>query len=253
MSVNAIRWAYKQRCGSASAKAVLACLADFASDEGAAWPSLNAIAEQTELSRRSVIRAVGLLEENGFLDVERERTGAVNDRNTYRLNLSKAPSGVVTQCHPPSDRVSPPSDTVSPPVVTDCHPPGDTVAPGVVTQCHPNHHIEPPLNHQEGRAPEDGKRWSETWTVPAEWKQWAISAEGMTPAEADDEAANFRDFWIGVSGNRGVKQNWLATWRNSCRSERSRNARHRARQRTGGPRDGPLNANGLPIRDLTNA
>ena len=32
-------------------------------------------------------------------------------------------------------------------------------------------------------------------------------------------AAKFRDHWISQPGQRGVKVDWLATWRNWCREE----------------------------------
>jgi hypothetical protein len=32
-------------------------------------------------------------------------------------------------------------------------------------------------------------------------------------------AAKFRDHWIGQSGQRGLKADWSATWRNWCRRE----------------------------------
>lgn len=35
-------------------------------------------------------------------------------------------------------------------------------------------------------------------------------------------AAKFRDYWLGVPGQRGRKANWPATWRNFVRSERVR-------------------------------
>ena len=33
-------------------------------------------------------------------------------------------------------------------------------------------------------------------------------------------AAKFRDYWLGVPGQRGCKLDWPATWRNFVRSER---------------------------------
>jgi len=40
---------------------------------------------------------------------------------------------------------------------------------------------------------------------------------GLSPEEAGREAEKFRDYWISQAGQRGVKLDWPATWRNWCR------------------------------------
>lgn len=42
-------------------------------------------------------------------------------------------------------------------------------------------------------------------------------AEGFTWPEAEREAAKFVDYFRGAPGQRGVKADWPATWRNWCR------------------------------------
>ena len=80
MSVRATEWAREQRTGSPTAKAVLAYLAERADDDGECWPSVDLIAAETELGRRTVIRQLSTLESGGWLAVIRSRRG---DR--YRL------------------------------------------------------------------------------------------------------------------------------------------------------------------------
>ena len=82
MSVRAIEWARGRRTGSPTAKAVLAYLAERANDDGECWPSVDLIAAETELGRRTVIRALGTLAESGWLTVT--RTGK---SNLYRLAI----------------------------------------------------------------------------------------------------------------------------------------------------------------------
>ncbi|MGU3575660.1 YdaU family protein [Brucellaceae bacterium C25G] len=41
---------------------------------------------------------------------------------------------------------------------------------------------------------------------------------GLSEQDAHREADKFRDYWNGQPGQRGVKLDWLATWRNWCRS-----------------------------------
>lgn len=47
---------------------------------------------------------------------------------------------------------------------------------------------------------------------------------GLSQAEAEREALKFRDYWISQPGQRGVKLDWPATWRNWCRHAVERRA-----------------------------
>ena len=64
-----------------------------------------------------------------------------------------------------------------------------------------------------------GTRLPEDWTLPNEWRQWA---EGERP-DVDVEALgdSFRDFWVSKPGKDGRKLDWLATWRNWVRSQKT--------------------------------
>lgn len=57
---------------------------------------------------------------------------------------------------------------------------------------------------------------------------------GLSRQQAVSEAAKFRDYWISVSGSKGIKQDWPATWRNWCRSAFERIPASKAKQ--SGPR-----------------
>lgn len=72
---------------------------------------------------------------------------------------------------------------------------------------------EPPPNGG-GRA--RGTRLPEGSEFPDEWRQWAI-AEGC--AEPERIWPKFHDYWIAQPGQRGVKRDWFATWRNWVRKE----------------------------------
>lgn len=87
-----------------------------------------------------------------------------------------------------------------------------------------------------------GERLPADWTLPDDWLAWA-KGEGLNEATIRGEADRFRDYWRAQPGVKGRKLDWLATWRNWCRTVKDRQK----------PRDGPLSANGLGIPDLTNA
>jgi hypothetical protein len=68
-----------------------------------------------------------------------------------------------------------------------------------------------------------GSRLSPDWQLPKDWGLWAID-QGMDELSVRREADRFRDYWIGVAGARGVKLDWLATWRNWVRKASEQNA-----------------------------
>lgn len=45
---------------------------------------------------------------------------------------------------------------------------------------------------------------------------------GIHRRRAENEAARFRDYWAAQPGQKGVKMDWPATWRNWCRSTAER-------------------------------
>lgn len=61
-----------------------------------------------------------------------------------------------------------------------------------------------------------GSRLSPGWHLPKAWGDWAV-AEGLTEAEVRQESERFGDYWRGIPGAKGVKLDWLATWRNWIR------------------------------------
>jgi uncharacterized protein YdaU (DUF1376 family) len=63
-----------------------------------------------------------------------------------------------------------------------------------------------------------GQRLPEDWILTPERQDFARSL-GLDPVA---EFHQFRDYWLGVPGSRGVKADWDATWRNSCRRSASR-------------------------------
>lgn len=67
-----------------------------------------------------------------------------------------------------------------------------------------------------------GSRLPRDWALPREWGEWAVS-QGLTREQVRFEADGFKDYWIGVPGQKGVKSDWYATWRNRIRSFMQRN------------------------------
>lgn len=78
-----------------------------------------------------------------------------------------------------------------------------------------------------------GTRLSGDWTLPKSWGVWAIDEGGLPEPDVRQEASKFRDYWIGVSGSKGVKLDWQATWRNWIRKAVADRAKRNHRQMSG--------------------
>ncbi|MBF7696643.1 helix-turn-helix domain-containing protein [Acinetobacter rathckeae] len=131
-------------------KQVLNALADFASDNGVAYPSIDTLAAVTCLTGRSVINGISQLCEQGII-TKRVGTGG---NNIYTLHLEnfkgecKKPSRiylnnvdeVVNDVHHCTTFTSEPHSPTSEP--RSCG--SESHSLGVVNDVHPNHHI----NHQ---------------------------------------------------------------------------------------------------------
>lgn len=118
MSMGLMVAAMKIRVGNPLRKLVLIKLADNASDMGECWPSYQHIADQCEISRRSVMNHINALCEAGLLRKEIRKGGPKgNSSNVYFLTLDggapPAP-GVVQQIHQGNAAGSPPSESPVP-------------------------------------------------------------------------------------------------------------------------------------------
>ena len=119
MSMGLMVAAMKLRVGNPLRKLVLIKLADNASDVGECWPSYQHIADQCEISKRSVMNHIAALCESGLLRKEIRKGGPKgNSSNVYFLTLDgggapPAP-GVVQQIHQGSAAGSPPSESPAP-------------------------------------------------------------------------------------------------------------------------------------------
>lgn len=72
-----------------SSVAIMARLADFSSDEGVCWPSIETIARQLGAGPSTIRTAIAKLEKDGWLTRTQRRNGNRNASNVYRLNVAK--------------------------------------------------------------------------------------------------------------------------------------------------------------------
>ncbi len=127
--------AWLAKTGSPTAKLVLAALADHANANGYCYPSITRLAARCEVDRRTAMRAIRLLEQQGHIRAERK--SGVN--TSYIVNPTgdtESPVPQSHQCH------------TAPPPVTLCPPTRVTESPPPVTLCPPNRK-EPSVNPKE--------------------------------------------------------------------------------------------------------
>ncbi|SVJ58172.1 replication protein [Klebsiella pneumoniae] len=90
MSMDLMVQAMKIKVGNPLRKLVLLKLADNASDLGECWPSYQHIADQCEISKRSVMNHIQALCECGLIKKELRTGPKGNSSNVYQLNLRSA-------------------------------------------------------------------------------------------------------------------------------------------------------------------
>jgi len=85
VSVDATSWAWQQKTGKSTAKAVLLALADRAGADNTAWPSMATIAKDTEQDRKTVNASLRVLLAGGFIEDTGKRKGSTGKVVVYRL------------------------------------------------------------------------------------------------------------------------------------------------------------------------
>ncbi len=90
MSMELMVKAMKIRVGNPLRKLVLIKLADNASDQGECWPSYQHIADQCEISKRSVMNHITALCESGLVKKVSRKGEKGNSSNIYLLRLDGA-------------------------------------------------------------------------------------------------------------------------------------------------------------------
>ncbi len=219
MSMELMVKAMKIRVGNPLRKLVLIKLADNASDQGECWPSYQHIADQCEISKRSVMNHITALCESGLVKKVSRKGEKGNSSNIYLLRLDGAkdsPGG--------SANNSPPSAANS--------PGGAGVTPGGSAGDSPrtSHSFEPvkePVNEstigasadasaparsaRQEYSPEFEQAWQEYPkraggnSKSAAFKAWkARIREGIKPETMLDGVKRYAA-WVRATGNTGTQ------------------------------------------------
>ncbi len=249
MSMQLMVHAMHAKVGNPLRKLVLIKLADNANDHGECWPSYRHIADQCEISRRSVINHIDALVKAGFLQ-KTSRSGKCGDvANLYLLELggaSTAPGGA----SPALAGESPAPGGASP-----APPPSESPAP------HRTSHSSEPVKEATPLTPQGGNDAKSTrgekphssaihpraapqpkgaHPLPRDWLpspqlvDWAREKQLALDLAYHTEA--FCDYW---RDRRTKKIDWDASWRIWMRRENEksggRNAGNRGYRRNPTP------------------
>lgn len=205
MSFQAMAWAVGQQLPTRE-KFVLLMLANYASnDKWECHPSVNTLAENTGMSRDTVMRAIKELEGNGYLEILRRTVDGINLPNIYQLQKSAGGSSAVQGVVAHSDYRS------------------STQLPGVVAQSDSNLSLKP-INEPVSGKRTRGARLPEDWTLPNEYLDWVLNTfPSASVQQVQTIADKFKDYWIARAGAAALKADWFATWRNWIRTDFEKN------------------------------
>ncbi len=212
------------------AKAILLSLALRANDARQCWPSVKLIALDSGFGASTVKRALTQLSESGLIVRERRTNQDRGDPESTLYTVRGRPTPVQSEPTPsvqcgPSVQSGPTPSVQSGPGV------GSERAGGGSRAGHedPEKIQEDPAEkiQQRARKGTRGSRLSPAWRPDEELIAFARS-HGI--ADVDRAAAEFVDYWIAVSGHRGVKLDWSATFKNRIRmlAERKERGSYRA-------------------------
>src|SRR5688500_3752156 len=99
MSIDALSWAFNLDMPSPGAKLTLLALANYANEDGIAYPSLKSLAKKTSQSIRTVQSNLGLLERLGL--VARTQRLRANGSTTSALYTLKVGAGTPARADGP--------------------------------------------------------------------------------------------------------------------------------------------------------
>lgn len=155
MSMELMVKAMKIKVGNPLRKLVLLKLADNASDLGECWPSHQHIADQCEISKRSVIEHIKALVDMKLLRVENRVKNNEKQSNVYYLTLDKKSSAVNSL-----------------PSATDAQGGAGDSLPSSAGDAHRTSHLSEPVNEPSLSSDDDEKPTQQKSKYSPKFDQW---------------------------------------------------------------------------------
>lgn len=96
MSIEAINFVMRLHVGNSSQKFVMLAMANYANEEGCAYPSCSLLESITELNRKTILGAIRQLIETGHISDTGQRKGKTGQVIVYQINgLNSTKNGTV--------------------------------------------------------------------------------------------------------------------------------------------------------------
>lgn len=212
MSNRAITWAYEQAAGSVGAKAVLVALADKVDGDHQWRIKQDTLAQMTEQSVRAVRGHLAELERRGLIARTKNYADGRRKADTYTL-----PVAVMVAVHKAAEPAASAASKPARAAGKRRTVPADTVEtnrqnlPGVNPQDQPSQAKDVVRATRGTRLPDD-------WLRSDDDKKWQAD-HGIPDEFAREATASFRDHFKAAPGQKGVKLDWSATWRNWMRRD----------------------------------
>jgi hypothetical protein len=187
VSIEALNAVSKLAIMPSGRKFVAIALANYADENGACFPSVEKLAQWTSQGEKTVRRHLDDLEAEGFLTRERVRRED-GTLGVYRFVLQRSFS--------PEAKLASGQIFHQPPAKMATH----------------NHQSYPSTKNNNTR----GSRLPVDWQ-PAHGDLVFAANSGWSHEHIAIEVDKFRDYWISQPGQKGVKTDWRATWRNWVR------------------------------------
>ena len=98
-------------------------------------------------------------------------------------------------------------------------PNGEAISPPNATPIATNNHKPITINHKPIKENKRGSRLPQDWFLTKAMGDWAT--QERPDLDVRQVAEQFKDYWVAQAGQKGVKLDWDATWRNWVRNTKS--------------------------------
>jgi Helix-turn-helix domain len=188
---------------------MLLSIADFADDDGNAYPSVQTLATKCRMKARNARLVLAALRESGELQVR--TNGGPAGANRYRITMQgglqelagvQGLAGLQKKAHTPARKGTYPLQEL-------------TAKPSL------NHHEPEESSRKRSHSPSAarGTRLPENWKPTADLI--AYCGDKRPDLNPNEVAEAFRDYWHAKPGKDGRKLEWSATWRTWVRNQRA--------------------------------